>query len=144
MLFAKLSDDVHLIPFSEIAVKYLKQRGFEAIECGTEEEARELALTLPKQRKWPCLFTASDTTGEKVFEEFYTEGETIDLERFQNLGIIKNDFNLDEEKLMYFEGEIARMKYQKSWTKKEIVELFHSMIPNFGHEEKGKFLDSKM
>lgn len=35
------------------------------------------------------------------------------------------------------------MKTNKKWSKEEIVALFHDMIPNFGHKETGKYLDSK-
>ena len=144
IFFPKLSEDLHLITFAEIARKYVQSRGFEVVECDTENEARELAKTLPSQRKWPCLFVKSDTTGEKDFEEFYTDSEVLDLERFDGLGIIKNDLDIEEEKLKLFEAEIEAIQSKGSWSKEQIVELFHSMIPNFGHEEKGKYLDSKM
>lgn len=144
IFFPKLSEDLHLITFAEIAKKYVQSRGFEVVECDTENEARELAKTLPRQRKWPCLFVKSDTTGEKDFEEFYTDNEVLDLERFDGLGIIKNDLDIEEEKLKLFEAEIEAIQAKGSWSKEQIVELFHSMIPNFGHEEKGKYLDSKM
>lgn len=144
IFFPKLSEDLHLITFAEIAIKYVQSRGFEVVECDTENEARELAKTLPSQRKWPCLFVKSDTTGEKDFEEFYTDSEVLDLERFDGLGIIKNDLDIEEEKLKLFEAEVEAIQSKGSWSKEQIVELFHSMIPNFGHEEKGKYLDSKM
>ena len=99
---------------------------------------------LPEQGKWPCLFSPSDTTGEKDFEEFFMENEDVDFERFQNLGVVKNGFTESEEKLNYFLSEVNRVKEAGSWTKEEIVLLFHEMIPGFGHEEKGNYLDSKM
>ena len=77
IFFPKLSEDLHLISFADIAVKYLKAKGYEPYLCKDEDEARELAETLPKEGKWPCLFTSSDTTGEKDFEEFFTENETV-------------------------------------------------------------------
>lgn len=144
IFFPKLSEDLHLISFADIAVRYLKNLGFEPHLCGTEDEARELAKTLPEQGKWPCLFTASDTTGEKDFEEFFTDKETLDMQRFTNLGIIKNEPLYDETKLALFEQTIAQMKQKKQWTKQQIVELFYQMIPDFGHKETGKYLDGKM
>lgn len=144
VFFPKLSEELHLISFAEIARKYIDNLGYEVVECTSETEARELALTLPDQGKWPCLFVESDTTGEKDFEEFFTDEETLDLDRFDGLGVIKNELNLDEAKLDHFEKEILGMKSNKTWGKEEIVELFNYMIPNFGHEEKGKYLDSKM
>ena len=144
IFFPKLSEELHLITFAEIAVKYLKERGYEAFTCKDEEEARTLVKTLPKEGKWPCLFTSSDTTGEKDFEEFFTENETLDMERFKNLGIIKNEPLFDEEKLTLFTHKIEAMKKARFWQKEEIVSLFHEMIPNFGHKETGKYLDGKM
>ena len=144
IFFPKLSEALHLISFADIAVKYLKQRGYEPHLCDSEDEARELAKTLPAQGKWPCLFTSSDTTGEKDFEEFFTDKETLDMARFANLGIIKNDPLYQQELLSLFEDTIGQMKSDRAWTKEQIVELFFTMIPDFGHKETGKYLDSKM
>lgn len=144
IFFPKLSEALHLISFADIAVKYLEQLGFEPHLCETEEEARQLVHTLPEQGKWPCLFTASDTTGEKDFEEFFTDKEELDMSRFENLGIIKNDPLYEQELLTLFENSISEMKGERAWTKEQIVELFFTMIPDFGHKETGKYLDSKM
>lgn len=144
IFFPKLSEALHLITFADIAVKYLENLGFKPYLCKSEEEARVLATTLPDQGMWPCLFTASDTTGEKDFEEFFTENETLEMERFHNLGVIKNDPIYVESKLNYFTEKIDRMKAARGWTKDQIVELFFEMIPNFGHKETGKYLDGKM
>jgi FlaA1/EpsC-like NDP-sugar epimerase len=144
IFFPKLSEELHLISFAEIAVRYLEQQGYEPYLCQSEEEARELAKTLPDQGKWPCLFTESDTTGEKDFEEFFTDKETLDMERFHNLGVIKNDPIYSEEDLEYFEQTIDELKQRQSWTKEQIVQLFFRMIPDFAHKETGKYLDSKM
>lgn len=144
IFFPKLSEALHLISFADIAVLYLKQRGYEPHLCETEDEARELAKTLPAQGKWPCLFTPSDTTGEKDFEEFFTENETLDMQRFNNLGIIKNEPLYDPALLLHFEQRIEKMKTSLEWNKNDIVKLFFEMIPDFGHKETGKYLDSKM
>ena len=144
IFFPKLSESLHLTTFAEIAKKYLVEKGYEAYLCSNEDEARELINTLPAQGKWPCLFTTSDTTGEKDFEEFFTDKETLDMERFENLGIIKNMPEYDTELLALFEDTISQFKQQKSWSKSQIVNLFFKMIPDFGHKETGKYLDSKM
>jgi FlaA1/EpsC-like NDP-sugar epimerase len=144
VFFPKLSESLHLITFADIAVKFLKQLGYEPFLCKNEEEARNLMETLPQQGKWPCLFTKSDTTGEKDFEEFYTDNEVLDMERFVNLGVIKNESKREEDKLNEFTAEINKMKSDGKWTKEQIVALFHTMIPDFGHKETGKYLDAKM
>lgn len=144
IFFPKLSESLHLITFADIAVKYLKQRGYEPCLCESEEEARELARTLPAQGRWSCLFTKSDTTGEKDFEEFFTDKEELNMTRFENLGIIKNEPEYDQDLLSFFEAQVVKMKSEKAWSKDQIVELFLSTIPDFGHKETGKYLDSKM
>lgn len=144
IFFPKLSENLHLISFADIAVKYLAEIGYEPHLCETEEEARSNVDALIAQKKWPCLFTASDTTGEKDFEEFFTDNEVLDMNRFDNLGIIKNEADFDLSKLENFTKQIREMKLNQFWTKEMIVSLFHNMIPNFGHKETGKYLDSKM
>tara|TARA_B110001454_G_scaffold73272_1_gene70963 strand:- start:20699 stop:21880 length:1182 start_codon:yes stop_codon:yes gene_type:complete len=144
IFFPKLSESLHLISFADIAVKYLKQKGFEPVLCSSEDEARELAKTLPEQGKWPCLFTGSDTTGEKDFEEFFTDAETLDMERFNNLGVIKNEPEFNAQLIQEFEETITSMKKELAWDKESIVTLFFKMIPDFGHKETGKYLDGKM
>ena len=144
IFFPKLEEGLHLISFADIAVKYLRSLGYEPFLCENEQQARDLVKTLPSEGKWPCLFSGSDTTGEKDFEEFFTENETLDMRRFQKLGIIKNELNVAFEKLEYFEKTISDIKQQKTWSKEPIVDLFFKMIPTFGHKETGKYLDSKM
>ena len=144
IFFPKLSEELHLISFAEIAVKYLKQIGYEPYLCVSEDEARKLAYSLPAQGKWPCLFTDSDTTGEKDFEEFFTEIEILNMVRFHNLGVIKNEPVYDNDALEQFIKFIEERKKSASWSKEEIITLFHKMIPDFGHKETGKYLDGKM
>ncbi|GKW49721.1 UDP-N-acetylglucosamine 4,6-dehydratase [Halomonas sp. NCCP-2165] len=144
IFFPKLSEELHLISFADIAVKFLKEKGYEPVLCNDEDEARALVKTLPEQGEWPCLFTSSDTTGEKDFEEFFTDKEVLDMDRFVNLGIIKNDPVFDEALLTEFESRVLGMKQDLAWTKGGLVELFFRMIPDFGHKETGKYLDSKM
>lgn len=144
IFFPKLNEDLHLITFADIATKYLKELGYEPFLCQSEDEAREKADQLIAKKMWPCLFTKSDTTGEKDFEEFYTSNEILDMNRFQNLGIIKNEVDFDTTKLDYFSNKIDQLKKNLVWNKDDLVALFHQMIPNFGHKETGKYLDSKM
>ncbi|WP_040281423.1 UDP-N-acetylglucosamine 4,6-dehydratase [Psychroserpens damuponensis] len=144
IFFPKLEESLHLISFADIAVKYLKNLGYEPHVCETEEEARTDIEKHIANKKWPCLFTKSDTTGEKDFEEFFTDSEILDMERFSGIGIIKNEATYDNDKLNHFSDTIEQLKFQKSWNKNVLVDLFHHMIPDFGHKETGKYLDSKM
>ncbi|MGO2075134.1 MAG: UDP-N-acetylglucosamine 4,6-dehydratase [Pseudoalteromonas sp.] len=144
IFFPKLSEALHLITFADIAVKYLENLGYTPYLCESEDEARELSKTLPEKGQWPCLFTDSDTTGEKDFEEFFTDNETLDMAKFENLGVIKNEALFDPQLVTEFEQTIAKLKQNKAWTKDEIVKLFYKMLPEFGHMETGKYLDGKM
>ncbi len=144
IFFPKLSEALHLMSFSDIAIKYLKDKGFEPYLCNTEDEARELIKTLPEQGKWPCLFTKSDTTGEKDFEEFYTNKEVLDMDRFENLGVIKNEPEYNETQLNNFEDTIGQLKSSMNWDKKSIVNEFFKMIPKFRYHDNGKYLNGKM
>ena len=144
IFFPKLSKKLYMITFSEIAIRYLKEIGYEPYLCQSEDEARELAKTLPGKGQWPCLFKGSNTTGEKKIEEFFTSNEILDLESFINLGIIKNQLVYEKAKLEKFSNTICKMKKTGKWTKNELVELFFNIIPNFQYINKGKSLDSKM
>jgi FlaA1/EpsC-like NDP-sugar epimerase len=144
IFFPKLDEDLNLISFADIAVKYLENLGYTPFLCDSEEEARNKVDELVAERKWPCLFANSDTTGEKDFEEFYTANETLDMSTFYNFGIIKNEPIFDQSKLEGFTASISQMKEDRNWNKEDLVNLFNNMIPNFGHKERGKYLDSKM
>lgn len=144
IFFPKLSEALHLTRFSEIAVRYLENLGYTPHECGSEDEARNRADELISHKRWPVYFFASDTTGEKDFEEFYTGEEEIDWDRFQTIGVIRNPAEYQLDQLNHFLSEIERIKAQTTWNKAELVGLFNQMIPGFGHKETGKYLDDRM
>jgi len=144
IFFPKLNENLHLITFSSIALKFLDSKGYKPFICSTEDEARNYFLKDHELNTWPCFFTNSDTSGEKDFEEFYTDTEELDLNKFKNLGIIKNKLNYDTQKLNLFESTIQEFKTNLKWDRKSLKNLFTFMIPDFAHKETGKFLDSKM
>jgi hypothetical protein len=144
IFFPKLSEDLHLTTFSDIAIRYLDSLGYEPVECASEEEARHRTEELIPLKKWPCYFFKSDTTGEKDFEEFFTSNEILDMNRFENIGVIKNEPAYDNFKLEYFLKAIKSIRAKRTWDKKEIVDLFNYMIPDFAHKETGKYLDQRM
>jgi FlaA1/EpsC-like NDP-sugar epimerase len=144
IFFPKLSEHLHLTTFSDIAVRYLNELGFEPFECASEDEARDRAEELIKQKKWPCFFFKSDTTGEKDFEEFFTDQETLDMTRFESVGVIKSDPGFDSALLQHFTKTIESIKSKPIWGKAELVDLFNEMIPAFAHKETGKYLDARM
>ena len=142
--FPKLDHDLNLVTFSSIAEKYLMNLGYEPVQCATEQEARDCVQELKAQHKYPVYFFKSDTTGEKDFEEFFTDKEVLDMSRFEDIGIIKNEVSFDETKLNRFDEEITKLKRQGRWNRAELIDLFNWMIPNFNHKETGKFLDGRM
>lgn len=144
IFFPKLSEELHLITFAEIARKFLIDQGLEPFECQSEEEAREKMNNLSNDKKWPCFFSDSDTTGEKDFEEFYMQNEILDLKKFSNLGIIKSQLIFDDFSLDSFLTKIDSYKQNRIWSKKDLLEEFLKILPDFDHKETGKYLDSKM
>lgn len=144
IFFPKLSESLHLISFSDIAVKYLDRLGYEPFICDSEKDAREFFINNNDNTKWPCLFTPSDTSGEKDFEEFYSKEEIIDTESYHSIGVIKNNLKIDQNNFKHFESQIAKIKSSQFWNKEQLVSLFKMMLPNFKHIEKDKYLDDKM
>jgi len=144
IFFPKLSEKLHLITFSEIAVRYLRERGYEPYECESEDEARDRAEELIANKQWPCYFFKSDTTGEKDFEEFFTDNEDLDMERFETVGVIKNQPEFDDAKINDFMNGIEALRNKGTWTKDDIVKLYFGLLPDFAHKETGKYLDQRM
>ena len=142
--FPKLSDKLHLTKFSEVARVFLRQRGFEPVECESEQQARDLVPELVRIGKWPCYFFTSDTTGEKDFEEFYTDQEELDWKRFDSIGVIQSFPCCDSEALLNFEQAINSMIRRGAWSKTELVELYSNLAQDFAHLETGKYLDQRM
>jgi FlaA1/EpsC-like NDP-sugar epimerase len=144
IFFPKLSENLHLITFSEIAVRYLRQRGYEPHECESEDEARDRTDELIAAKRWPCYFFKSDTTGEKDFEEFFTDNEDLDMERFETVGVIRNKPEFDKTKLDEFIIGIETLREKRAWDKEYIVKLYFNLLPEFAHKETGKYLDQRM
>lgn len=90
------------------------------------------------------VYFKSDTTGEKDFEEFYVEGETVDMERFRSLGVITRTDNKPREEVNNLIDSLEALFHDRSFTKADVVECLESYLPNFRHEEKGRNLDDKM
>ena len=144
IFFPKLSEHLHLITFSDIAERYLRQMGYEPFRCASEEEARDRAAELIAKKQWPCYFFSSDTTGEKDFEEFFTDKEDLDMSRFDGVGAIKNQPIYDSQKLDDFSSGVQALREKGSWDKQAILDLFFDLLPEFAHKETGKYLDQRM
>ena len=97
-------------------------------------------------KEWPCYFFDSDTTGEKSFEEFYTDSEILDLAKFETVGIIKNQASFNEEKLDRFLKGVSDLKIKETWSKQDILDLFLELMPEFieTYQNAGKNLIERM
>lgn len=144
IFFPKLDAAEHALRFSAICEQFLLSKGFTPVQCESEEEARKLSGELISNQKWPCHFFDSDTTGEKPIEEFFMSGEVVDFERFLGLGVVANHRAVDPIELDQFDFEIQRLRNKESWSKEELVMLFQRLLPEFKHEELGRYLDEKM
>ena len=144
IFFPKLGEE-KMIGFDVIAENLLKEYGYQVLYCSSDDEAIKKAKALRNgSREYPVHFSGSDTSGEKPFEEFVTETETADLARFSSLGVITGkkipDRRRLDDLLMSLEEEFASGTTSKS----RIVERISAYLPEFGHIETGKSLDSKM
>jgi FlaA1/EpsC-like NDP-sugar epimerase len=144
LFFPKLDEELNQITFSDIALRYLRNLGYEPVPCATEEEARNRVDELKAHGRYPVYFFPSDTTGEKDFEEFYTPGEVLDLDRYCSIGVIKNLPANDHTKVDNFTRTIETLRTAGSWDRRVLIELFNQTLPEFHHIETGKFLDGRM
>ncbi len=142
--FPKLSPRLHLTTFSSMAERYLESLGYEPVLCETEEEARSRVDELAAIRKWPCYFFKSDTTGEKDFEEFYTDSEEVEWDRYQEIGVVRNSALVEPGLLQEFADTIAGYRDSHTWSKTDLLAAFSKLLPNFMHKETGKTLDNRM
>ena len=144
IFFPKLGEE-QMMTFSSIADKYLHTLGYEIKYCSSEEEARKFAAEMPADSKtYPVYYFKSDTTGEKGYEEFFVPGEHLDLERFKALGVIDSVKPRSKNELDSFLANLNAILQKDTTSKAEIVSVMKTYLPNFKHEEKGKYLDQKM
>ncbi len=144
IFFPKLNDSLHQSTFSDLAGLFLQQQGYEPVLCETEEEARQSMSYLHSQGKWPCYFFTSDTTGEKEEEYFYLSSEKIDMQRFENIGIVKSELSFDPTILTYFLNEFESIKKSDDISRQRLIDLFQDVLPNFHHKETNNFLNQRM
>ncbi len=144
IFFPKLKEE-EMMTFSYIADRFVEDMGLRPVECGSEEEARKMAFEMGEDSKdYPVYYFSSDTTGEKDFEEFFVEGEKLDMERFNSLGVITDYEARSIEEIDDFFQRMNSLFEKPDYEKEEIVSLLKEFIPNFEHEETGRNLDQKM
>lgn len=144
IFFPKLKE-AQMMTFDGIARALLKEYGYEVLECSSDIEAINKAEELKKgSKQYPVHFSVSDTSGEKAFEEFVTDTETGEYDRFASLGVIIGKTIPNKEKVGKLFEDLRAAFDQAETTKEEIIEIMKGYLPNFEHIETGKSLDSKM
>lgn len=143
IFFPKL-EEAQMTTFDRIAEDLLKEMGYEADYCDSDAEAIEKAEEWTEGKRYPVHFSASDTNGEKAFEEFYVEGEAVDWKRFQSLGVITDKKKPDRAAVADLIRTLDEAFASENCSKEEIVNIIGSYLPNFDHIETGKNLDGKM
>ena len=143
IFFPKLSEN-QMMTFSSIAEKFLQEIGLACDYCQTEEEAKIKAQNWkPTDKTYPVYFFSSDTSGEKMYEEFYASNDQVDLSSFKQLGVIKNAEKPELSSIKTLLEEFSSL-FAGSITKKDIIDLMNKHLPDFSHIETGKNLDQKM
>ena len=142
--FPKL-EEKKMKTFSSIAADFLHENGYEVLECNSDEEAIEKAQDLKNgSKKYPVYFSCSNTTGEKAYEEFFTDDEQVDMTRFEALGVVASKTSRPVSEIEELFDKLAAAFAKTEITKAGVVKILQEFLPSFKHEEKGKTLDSKM
>ena len=141
IFFPKLDFHKDQIYFKDIALGFLKENDFEPVEVKSEEEAKAFDIE-GNPDKYPIYFFKTDTSGEKTYEEFYTEDEEYDINTYDSLGYIKTI----EQPISFNEviNDFDKVFENPNSTKADIVSVIKKYVPDFEHIETGKHLDQKM
>ena len=144
VFFPKLGEE-QMLTFSAICDAFVDANGLSKQELHSDDEAKRIAHEMADDEKnYPVIYTASNTTGEKAYEEFYIPGEQVNMERFMSLGVVEQTERRSMDDVVQFFGELQRIFASPAFTKAEVVSAIKAFLPNFEHEEKGKNLDQKM
>lgn len=141
--FPKLNPE-EMVNFKDITLDFFKAMDRELIECSSEDDAKQKTSQLSEIDPYPAFFFPSNTSGEKLYEEFYTEEDELDLQCHESLGIIKNAKRISLDEVENCLTEINDELKKKNYSKEDIVVVMKKYLPGFQHIETGKTLDSKM
>tara|TARA_R110000823_G_scaffold91159_32_gene201027 strand:+ start:583 stop:1794 length:1212 start_codon:yes stop_codon:yes gene_type:complete len=143
IFFPKLEEEEQVY-FKEITEDFFKASKREIVLCNSEAEARDKVLTLNESVPYPVYFFSSDTSGEKLYEEFYTDTDEVDLHQFESLGVIKNARKRPVEEIENCVNDLQQLMNSGKYDKQTIVDNLKKYLPDFQHIETGKGLDQKM
>lgn len=143
IFFPKL-EEAQMTTFDKIAEDLLRTMGYEIDYCSSDTEAIEKSKNWSEGMSYPVHFSASDTSGEKAFEEFYIQGESVDISSFNSLGVITDKEIPDRNRVIDLIRTLDSAFENENCTKADIVKIMAQYLPNFEHIETGKSLDGKM
>jgi len=143
IFFPKL-DEEEMAYFKDITEAFFKASRREVSHCASEQEAKEVAVKLKEGDPYPVYYFESDTSGEKLYEEFFTETDVVDQHSFSSLGVIKNARKLPIVEIELTIKALKTLMDSGNYDKSAIVGLLQQYIPDFQHIETGKSLDQKM
>lgn len=143
IFFPKL-EEAQMTTFDRIAEDLLRAYGYEIEYCNSDTEAIEKSKVWTEGQPYPVHFSSSDTSGEKAFEEFYTDTETVDLNTFSSIGVITGKPVPDKNKVVELIATLDDAFESEKCTKADIVHIIGQYLPNFSHIETGKSLDNRM
>jgi FlaA1/EpsC-like NDP-sugar epimerase len=143
IFFPKLNQN-DLINFKDICTSYFKQLDKKILICKNEEEAKKFSITSDKNQLYPVFFFKSNTSGEKLYEEFYTEKDNIINNKFKSMGIIRNSINFDTNSVHDRINQLRELIDSNYYNKESIIILLEDFIEDFSHIERGKDLDQGM
>jgi UDP-N-acetylglucosamine 4,6-dehydratase len=145
IFFPDIEKKLKAIFLHEIAVKFLKHKGFKAVVCKTENDARKTFNNLFKKKEWPCFFFNSISTGEKKIEIFFSDSEIKKKSNLQNIGIVKSIIDIDKVKTLNILKFLKNKRFTNAQIKKnDLIKFFKKNLKNFEHDELNKNLDEKM
>ena len=141
--FPKLNEN-QLVNFKSITEDFFKYLNKKIKICKSEKEAKEIASNLSDSSSYPVYYFKTDTSGEKLYEEFYTSDDEINLDKFQSIGVIKNSYKPNYLEVESVVNQMSELFSRESYNKQDIINIMINLIPNFSHIETGKSLDQKM
>lgn len=144
-IFFPRLEEAQMMTFDKIATAFLEAHGYQVLLCDSDEEAINKAVELKHgSNLYPVHYSGSNTSGEKAFEEFYTDKETVDLTRMKSLGVVTNKEIPDVSRIEILFKKLNVAFEKSDTTKDEVVSIMSEYLPNFEHIETGKSLESKM
>ena len=144
VLFPRLDPRSELQLLEDVATRVLEVAGYEPILFEDESEARAAVTSLVPQGRYPLLLTLLDTSGEKPYEEFVGQGESLIESGLQTLAAVRHvpTQALTRDVIALLEDAVQRV--DGDIDKRGIVDAIQSVVPNFTHRETGKSLDDRL